>query len=106
MERRDDIRAAMQNLLARAKRPDVAQPFADPLPPAPEILPQPLSMPEAGELAVSGSHLAVLREIQGTLRQSGIVADVPEIIQAMVDALASRPSLCRGLVAAYLLEDP
>lgn len=44
-----------------------------------------------------------LTEIQGTLRAHGIVAETPEILNAILAALAQRPTLCRGLLAAYLL---
>jgi hypothetical protein len=44
-----------------------------------------------------------LRAVQASLRAHQIEAEIPEIVHAMLEALATRPALCRGLVAAYLL---
>ncbi|HLJ54514.1 MAG TPA: hypothetical protein VKT77_05695 [Chthonomonadaceae bacterium] len=41
--------------------------------------------------------------MQESLRAHHIEADLPEIVHALLEALATRPALCRGLVAAYLL---
>jgi hypothetical protein len=46
----------------------------------------------------------ILCEIQVELKRNSISAEVPEILSAMLEALATRPDLCRGLVAAYLTE--
>ena len=42
--------------------------------------------------------------LQDTLRTNQIEAEIPEIVHAMLESLSARPSLCRGLIAAYLLE--
>jgi len=55
-------------------------------------------------LRVNASHEAMLNELQGALDQNGIAAEQGEIMQALVDALAVRPNVYRGLLAAYLLK--
>ena len=49
------------------------------------------------------SQLVTLRAVQASLRAYQIEAGIPEIVHALLEALATRPALCRGLVAAYLL---
>jgi hypothetical protein len=39
------------------------------------------------------------------LKAQGIIAEPEEIAAAVLSALARRPDLCRGLIAAHLLED-
>jgi len=46
----------------------------------------------------------ILCEIQAELKRNAISAEVPEILNAILEALATRPELCRGLMAAYLVE--
>jgi hypothetical protein len=46
---------------------------------------------------------AMLADLQRELSRGGICADEGEILQALCDALANRPALYRGLIAAYLL---
>ena len=94
MERRDDIRSAIHTLLtggqteaapARSRR---------------------LRLPESADAqnaAYSESQLAALREVQTTLRAHRIEAEIPEIVHVLLETLAARPALCRGLVAEYLL---
>lgn len=48
-------------------------------------------------------HEAMLRDIQQELSRNGICADEGEVLQALCDAMANRPSIYRGLIAAYLL---
>ena len=93
MERRDDIRAAMQSLLSSARRPDNR------------------SNAEGGERRRSGQlsvrirphHDTMLMQIQEELRQHGISTDEAEILQALCDAMAHRPDIYKGLMATYLL---
>lgn len=67
-------------------------------------IPRPAPPPPSGSaLTLSERQQRVLGELQATLRENGIRAELSEIVQAMVEALAARPTLCRGLVAAYLL---
>lgn len=68
-------------------------------------IPRPTPPPGGPALALSERQQRVLGELQATLRENGIRAELSEIVQAMMEALAARPTLCRGLVAAYLLEE-
>ena len=96
MERREDIRAAIQKLLSSSRPAE-----------APARLLQlnrpdsPLRLSE--RVAFSDAQLDTLRDLQDTLRANHIEAEIPEIVHAMLESLSARPSLCRGLVAAYLL---
>jgi hypothetical protein len=54
--------------------------------------------------AFSDSQRAVLGDLQYSLRKHGIDAEMDEIGKGILEALAARPSLCRGLLAAYLLD--
>ncbi len=53
--------------------------------------------------AYTESQLVTLQAVQASLLAHQIEADLPDIVHALIEALATRPSLCRGLVAAYLL---
>jgi hypothetical protein len=55
------------------------------------------------DVSYTESQLVTLRAVQASLRAHQIEADIPEIVHALLEALATRPGLCRGLVAAYLL---
>lgn len=57
-----------------------------------------------GALSLPEPPMPLLRELQSTLRENGIQAEPSEIVQAIVAALSDRPTLCRGLLAAYLLD--
>ncbi|HEV2471620.1 MAG TPA: hypothetical protein VGS41_03080 [Chthonomonadales bacterium] len=48
--------------------------------------------------------MRVVKDVQAALLANGIHAEMWEIVHAIMSALASRPSLCQGLVAAYLVE--
>jgi hypothetical protein len=45
----------------------------------------------------------MLAHLQEELRQNGVCADESEILQALCDAMAHRPDIYKGLLAAYLL---
>jgi len=45
----------------------------------------------------------MLGEIQATLGQHGIAAELHEIADMVLESLAARPGLCRGLFAAQFL---
>jgi hypothetical protein len=62
------------------------------------------AFPPGSRLMLSEEHRAVLRELQDSLRQNGIDAEVEEIGHGILDALVARPSLCRGLLAAFFLD--
>lgn len=55
-------------------------------------------------VGLSETQMGVLKDVQGTLAAYGITSEMADIVQAMVGSLTARPALCRGLVAAYLLE--
>ena len=94
MERREDIRAAIHKLLSSSSVTDTPTEAWQ----ARQCDSEPL--PQAG---LSDSQLVTLRAVQASLRAHRIEAEIPEIVHAILDALATRPALCRGLVAAYLL---
>ena len=52
----------------------------------------------------SPTQKAVVADLQHSLRKHGIEAGAIEIGTGLMEALASRPALCRGLLAAYLLD--
>ena len=49
--------------------------------------------------------LPILDELREVLQDNGISADLSEIARILMDGLAARPALCRGLLAAYLLNE-
>jgi hypothetical protein len=70
----------------------------------PVEMPRPAPAPPAERLPLSAGRQRLLTDLQATLREHGVAADLTEIENAMLEALASRPGLCKGLLAAYLLE--
>jgi hypothetical protein len=70
----------------------------------PAIAPDTLCKRTEGIIALSPAQVTTLREIQTTLASYSIEAKLPEVVEALMESLASRPMLCRGLVAAYLME--
>ena len=93
MERREDIRAAIHRLLESSEEMEAAprawkpQPDEERLPGSP----------------YTNSQLVTFKAVQASLRAHKIEAEIPDIVNALLEALATRPALCRGLVAAYLL---
>ena len=83
----------MQNLLSSARRPEARRGG---------LLQE---KPRDGRVAlrVNANHETMLCEMQDALSQNGIAAEPAEILQALCDALAVRPGVYRGLLAAYLL---
>ena len=61
--------------------------------------------PAAGCACSHGVTGEVLGDIQAELREHGITAELHEIGHALLEALGSRPALCRGLFAEYMLEE-
>ena len=119
MERQDNIRKALNTFLYTPKRPEptlvesttlVSTPPPRRLEPPPvgetaTVVSMPLpAFPPGSRLMLSEAHRAVLRELQDSLRQNGIDAEMEEIGHGILDALVARPSLCRGLLAAYFLD--
>ena len=59
---------------------------------------------DALQFAATDAQRAVLADLQHSLQKHGIAAGSDEIGRGLMEALAARPSLCRGLLAAYLLD--
>ena len=100
MERQREIRQALNSFLPTAAR-------LEPQPKAPNrTLTAPVGHEprSAAPFAVSEAQRAVLTDLQQSLRKHGIDAGFEEIGKGILEALAARPSLCRGLLAAYLLD--
>jgi hypothetical protein len=90
----------MQGLLSPVRQPE---PPADERPiavtPAPAVV-----IPPTDDRTFAPQKMQTLLEIQQTLKQYGICAEIPEIVEAIMQTVTARPALCRGLIAAYLLE--
>lgn len=99
MERRAEIRAAMHSLLS-SRRPDPRTAVGGTVP----ITIPAQAPPTSNPLALSEPQLRLLRNLQSVLQENGIEAELTDIIHAIIVVLSARPSLCRGLLAAYLLE--
>jgi hypothetical protein len=54
-------------------------------------------------IRVHSQHESMLSDIRQELGRNGIRADEGEILQALCDAMANRPAIYRGLIAAWLL---
>ncbi len=92
----------MQRLLVSPTRPEGASGAA----PSRQVATLPaFTAEDQSALALPEAMHWVLRDLQVTLRDNGIEAAPAEIAYALMEALAYRPSLCRGLLAAYLLEE-
>jgi hypothetical protein len=48
---------------------------------------------------------SIFSEIHIELREYGIAADPSEIARAVLEAVAARPALCRGLFSEYMLSE-
>jgi hypothetical protein len=101
MEREREIRQALNSFLPAPSRPDgnpvagkakAEPPFARP------VLQPPL------KYAFSDAQRDILNDLQHSLKKHGIDAEPEDIGKGILEALAARPSLCRGLLAAYLLD--
>ena len=100
MERQSEIRKAFNSFLPAPSRPEAVPEVgvtAMVRPPRIEPRPEPRS-------DMSAAQRAVLRDLQHSLRRHGIDAELEEIGNGILDALAARPLLCRGLLAAYFLD--
>ena len=95
MSRQDDLREVMRGLVA--PEPDSA---AD----APILERRKNSHPTGAHLPFSINQARLLTELRGQLNENGIAADNTEIALALLEGLARRPALCRGLLAEHLTE--
>ena len=107
MERRKDIRAAMQSLLSPSTPHDngavaaaVKEPPASVFHHFEEKRPEE-KKPDKGRLR--DMRGTVIGEIQNTLREYGVNAEGHDIADALIEALLEKPNLCKGLFAAYML---
>ena len=104
MERREDIRAAMQSLLApvprREPRPEAREARSRQATPAETSTTGPLG---PMTIRLSEMHLDTIVDLQRALSENGIAAEPGDIVQALCQAVAVRPALCRSLLAAYLM---
>ena len=98
MERQREIRQALNSFLPTSARPEAASGVRKA---ADVCAPQPAP---GSRFAPSEAQIAVLRDLQASLHQHGIDAEMDEIGHGILEALADRPSLCRGLLAAYFLD--
>jgi hypothetical protein len=100
MERQDEIRKALNSFLHIPRRPEpiAAVDSATVFSPARAV------SSRGARLRLSDAQRAVLHDLQDSLRQNGIDAELEEIGRGILEALAARPSLCRGLLAAYFLD--
>jgi hypothetical protein len=55
-------------------------------------------------VALLDSQERMLCELQAELKRNSITAEVPEILNAILEALANRPDISKALMAAYLVE--
>ena len=99
MERRKDIRAAMQSLLTPtlSRESGAATPGFR----AAHFAHQEEKRPDKGRLR--DMRGTVIGEIQSTLREYGVNAESHEIADALIEALLEKPNLCKGLLASYML---
>src|SRR5437879_5544499 len=106
MERRKDIRAAMQSLLSPTHSRDngsaassvfgqngsANSPFGPP-----PLIQREEKTPSKGRLR--DMRGTVIADIQSTLREYGVNAEGHEIADALIEALLEKPNLCKGLLA-------
>src|SRR2546425_803253 len=103
MERRSDMRRAMRSLLSRPQQqPEESNVITLPRPPVDS---DSLDATAAVSYSVAKPRGTILTEIQSELSECGIETSAEEIAQALFETMTTRPSLCRGLLAAYLTGD-
>ena len=93
MSRQDDLREVMRGLVA--PEPDSAAP-------APILDRRKNSDSTDAALPFSNTQEQILTELRDQLNENGITADNTEIALALLEGLARRPMLCRGLLAEFL----
>lgn len=92
----------MQSLLTPARRPDSPAGTRDRR--AIEAA-RPAQARGAAHLRMPDWPGNAFMRVADELKAHGIIAEPEEIAAAVLAALARRPDLCQGLVAAHLLED-
>ena len=102
MERQLEIRQALNSFLPSLTPPKKS---ADTSSKTSDTIGQAEDNPGAAlQFAASDAQRAVLSDLQHSLHKHGIEAGMEEIGRGLMEALAARPSVCRGLLAAYLLD--
>ena len=93
----------MQSLLTPARRPESAARRIGH--PAPAASPATIETSSPGSVTVRLSEMQMdtIDDLRRALRENGIAAEPAEIVQALCQAVAVRPVLCRSLLAAYLI---
>jgi hypothetical protein len=91
MQRQEDMRAMIQAVLPYTGQMEAG-------------FPPVAARPGVETITLTEAQSGFLRDLQAALSKHGIDASVAEVGQALLQALSSRPSLCRGLMAAYLVE--
>ena len=100
MARRDDVREVMRGLVAPESESRNSAAFV----PSPiERRKNNISIGEAPPF--SSAQEQILSELRAQLCANGIEATETEIALALLESLARRPALCRGLLADYLTKD-
>ena len=94
MARRDDLREVMRGLVA---------PEAD-APNNPMLERRRNGSMTGAAAPFSAAQEQVLSELRDQLAENGIEAAPADIALALLEGLARRPALCRGLLAEYLTE--
>ena len=97
MARRDDLREVMRGLVAPEATEESGGASALAL-----IERRKNNAPSNAALAFSSTQEQILTELRDQLREHAIEASPTEIALALLDSLARRPALCRGLLAEYL----
>lgn len=94
MARRDDLREVMRSLVAPEANDAVEALFLER---------RKNSVSTGAALSFSANQEQVLTGLRGQLNENGIAANETEIALALLERLAQRPALCRGLLAEYLM---
>jgi hypothetical protein len=101
MEREREIRQALNSFLPAPSRPDGGSiPGRAKAEPAFGLA----GRHTPSKFTFSDAQRDILNDLQHSLRKHGIDAELDDIGNGIIEALSARPSLCRGLLAAYLLD--
>ena len=87
MERKEELRAAIRKLLDSARQSDAKEETV-----------------VKASLPFTHEKQDAFHDLQVCLSAHHIEAELSDITHAMLHALSTRPTLCRGLLAAYLMD--
>jgi hypothetical protein len=91
---------ALDSLLHTVRRPEVRASVVSVIafcPPSP-------AASDGRPLSLSETQKVALRSLQDALRPYGVEAELEDICCRILEALATRPDLCCGLLTAHLLD--